>query len=131
VSVATTAVAPAMPTPRAALPAVSSLWLDATALMAVTDPIVLPSFTVPGDETALLMLPAVPEISHLPQAFASAVRRVTETAPSIVSFVDPATGGVLDEPSDTPSADPSWLLVDTDPDIVPGPGRIQWDSAPI
>lgn len=130
-SVATAAVAPAMPTPRAVLPAVSSLWLDATALMAVAEPIILPSFTVPGDETALLMLPAVPEISHLPQAFANAARRVTETAPSIVTFVDPATGRALDEPSGTPTADPSWLLVDTDPDAIPASGRIQWDNGTL
>jgi hypothetical protein len=133
--VTTTAAAPATPGLRAALPAVSNLWLDATALMAVTDPIILPNFTVPGDEASLLMLPAVPEMSHLPQAFASAARRVTETTPSIVSFVDPASGRALDEPSGTRSAGPSWLLVDTDPDVVHGavlgPGRIQWDNGTL
>jgi VCBS repeat-containing protein len=114
-----------------------AFWMDDTAvLMAVSDPIVLPSFTLPGDETSALMLPAAPEISHLPRDFAAAVRRLTERAPAIVAFVDPVTGQLVNPAfpqTMQPVKEQAWLLVDTDPDDNLGAlsSRIRWDSHPI
>ena len=112
------------------------LWVDDTAaLMAITDPIVLPNFTLPGDETSALMLPATPEISHLPQDFQAAVRRLTELPSAIITFVDPVTGQLVNpafQPAMQPAKDQSWLLVDSDPDDNIGAlsSRIRWDSHP-
>jgi len=100
------------------------------------DPIMLPRFTLPGDETSTLMLPATPEISHLPQDFAAAVRRLTERTPAIVTFVDPVTGQLVSPAfpqTMQPAKEQPWLLVDTDPDDNLGAlsSRIRWDSHPI
>jgi hypothetical protein len=102
--------------------------------MAVHDPILLPSFTVAGDETASLMLPASPEISSLPQAFSAAARRLIGRQSAIITFVDPATGAPVDDPdaAAAPGTDATWLLVDSDPDepaaaLSP---RIDWGGIP-
>jgi hypothetical protein len=114
------------------------LWADSTPLMASSAPIVLPAFTVPGDETSSLMLPVTPEISHLPKAFAAAAQRVTELAPAIITVVDPRTGQAEVDDLPTPGPDQSWLLIDATDDDTPGLdgalggvlSRIQWDSHP-
>jgi hypothetical protein len=79
------------------------------------------------------MLPAVPEISSLPQDFAGAVRRLTERAPAIITFVDPVTGQLVNSALPAPAKEQPWLLVDADPDNTLGalPSRIRWDSHPI
>jgi hypothetical protein len=124
----------AVTTTVAASPSV--FWMDNTAaLMAIQDPIMLPSFTLPGDETSALMLPAAAEISHLPQDFAAAVRRLTERGPAIVTFIDPVTGQLVNPASaqaQQPVMEPAWLLVDTASDDNPGAlsSRIHWDSHP-
>jgi Ca2+-binding RTX toxin-like protein len=135
----TTAVAPS--TAKAISPtAATGAWVDPMGLMAAPNPIVLPSFTLPGDETSALMLPAASEISHLPKAFARAAQRFTERSLSIITFVDPVSGYTAD--STLPAAaqrtqDRSWLLVDPDPynDTLGYPpdaasSRIRWDSHP-
>jgi hypothetical protein len=134
--------APAIATPPITVPrlqplalAISNSWLDTKALMAVTDPILLPGFTLPGDEVSALMLPATPEISYLPQAFSDAARRFIERPPSIITFIDPATGQPTDDPSSAapqPEAEQSWLLVDANPDDNIGAlsSSINWDSHP-
>jgi hypothetical protein len=98
--------------------------------MAVADPIVLPDFTLAGDETSTLMLPAVPEISSLPQDIAMALRRLTEVSPATISFVDPVTGQLVNAAQ--PTQDQPWLVVDADPDDTVGAlsSRIRWDSHP-
>jgi len=103
-------------------------------MLAADDAIVLPSFTTPGDDATTLMLPAAPEISRLPQAFAEAARRFTAQPPAMITFFDPITG---DESDDSLSAaiqsalEQPWLLIDATPDTT-GPAsssRIRWDSA--
>jgi hypothetical protein len=116
-------------------------WASGTGLVAVDDPTALPNLTVPGDETSALMLPAAPEISHLPKAFAHAVQRLAERPPAIITFVDPVTGYTGDDTSpavDPGTQDQSWLLVDPDsgddtPGYIPGAvsSQISWDSHPI
>jgi hypothetical protein len=113
----------------------SDLWLDAAGLMAAPNPIVLPDFTVPGDETAALMLPAAPEISHLPGAFAAAAHRFTARAAAVITFIDPVTGEAADHSlsvGDLRAQDQAWLLVD--PSLGHNSGavssRIRWDSHP-
>jgi hypothetical protein len=109
--------------------------------MAMPDPIVLPGFTVAGDEVSAFMLPASPDITSLPQAFTAAARRLTERQPALVTFIDPLTGQPIDDdPSQTgavAAADPTWLLIDPDLDdavaalTAPNPsGPIRWDSHP-
>lgn len=109
-------------------------WIDVTRLMAVSDPILLPRFTVAGDETASLLLPATPEISTLPEALSQAVKRLTELQSAVVTFVDPSTGALAGElsPQTLPATDSSWLLIDVDPDdtAVTTPPSIAWDSIP-
>jgi hypothetical protein len=110
----------------------SGPWADTPGLA----PIVLPDITVPGDETSSLMLPAIPEISQLPRAFAAAARRYTEVAPSVITFVDPVNGADADQPVSPMARDQAWLLVDpsmigdTDGDGGPGlaPSPIRWES---
>jgi hypothetical protein len=111
------------------LPTPSNLWFDATSLMAVTDPILLPGFTVPGDETATLVLPAVAEFSQLPKAFAEAARRFTAQSTAVITFIDPLTNTPLGQP-EQPARDHAWLLIDEDPDTAfsTAPSRIQWDN---
>jgi len=95
----------------------------------------LPSFTLPGDETATLMLPAAPEISQLPQAFAAAAKRFTAQPPATITFFDPITG---DDTDDSLSAaiqsalEQPWLLIDAIQDDPAGAAtsRIRWESAP-
>jgi len=115
--------------PTAAMP-----WIDVTRLMAVSDPILLPHFTVAGDETASLLLPATPEISTLPEALSQAVKRLTELQPAVVTFVDPSTGAPAGDlsPATLPATDSSWLLIDVDPDDTAAtmPPSIAWDSIP-
>jgi hypothetical protein len=129
------------PTALASVPLVGArvatkdLWLDTTALMAAPDRIVLPSFTLPGDEISALVLPAAPEISYLPEAFLKAAKWFVEQPPATITFVDPVTGqsSDLSSQSDAPSAtDPSWLLVNNDPDDSLGtlPTQIRWDRFP-
>jgi hypothetical protein len=126
-------------------------WFDASRLTPASDPITLPGFTLPGDETSSLMLPVAPEISRLPEAFAAAARRFTERPPAIITYVDPLTGKADDDAAPT-AGDQSWRLVDAsrddlepdgtglegDPGVMPSriagariPGaRILWDSHP-
>ncbi|HEY3848713.1 MAG TPA: Ig-like domain-containing protein, partial [Acetobacteraceae bacterium] len=112
---------PVAPTPAAPMLVITSalpFWLDASGLMAVNDPILLPSYTLAGDETASLMLPASPEISSLPEAFSAAARRLMERQSAIITFVDPTTGAPQENlsPTSPPATDLTWLLVDADPD---------------
>jgi VCBS repeat-containing protein len=120
---------PSISTSTTAMP-----WIDVTGLMAVSHPILLPSFTVAGDETASLLLPAAPEISTLPEAFSQAVRRLTELQPAVVTFVDPSTGALAGDlsPAALPATDSSWLLIDMDPDDTAAtmPPGIDWGSSP-
>ena len=127
--------------PPTLAPALPTLWLNTAALMAMPDPIVLPGFTVAGDEVSAFMLPASPDITSLPQAFTAAARRLTERQPALVTFIDPVTGQPIDDdPSQTgavAAADPTWLLIDPDLDdavaalTAPNPsGPIRWDSHP-
>jgi len=110
----------------------SGPWADVPGLA----PVVLPNFTLPGDEISSLMLPAIPEISHLPKAFAAAARRFTEAAPSAITFVDPVSGADSDQPDSRPGRDQAWLLVDpsmigdTDGDGALGvaPSPIRWEN---
>jgi hypothetical protein len=118
----------------------AEIWLNATALAALPDPLILPSFASPGDEVSALMLPASPEISYLPQAFSEAAKRFGERQLAIITFVDPTTGVATDESTPTPEPpvkDQSWLLVDSDLDDTTGVmpsdtllGQIRWDSHP-
>lgn len=128
-------VAPDKPTPRPIAPLLANSWLNMTALTAMPDPIMLPRFTLPGDEVSALMLPATPEISYLPHAFSHAAKRFTERLPAIITLIDPATGlpadHVLPAPG-PPAQDQAWLLVDADPDDNLGAlsSQIRWDSHP-
>jgi hypothetical protein len=132
--------------------------VDATGLLSVPDPIVLPDFVLPdfalpgfalpgfalpgfaltgfaltGDETYALMMPASPAIAQLPEAFALAGQRLASRPPSIITFVDPVTG---EASGDTGSADQSggadmaWLLFDPDNDASMSAvaSQIRWDS---
>jgi hypothetical protein len=108
----------------------------------------MPAVVLPGDETAALMLPAAPEFSRLPEAFAAAASRFTGRPSPIVTFVDPLTGQRDDDTAPGSGGDPGWRLVDEwrdSPDnIDPGDGidlngvlparipgaRINWDSHP-
>ena len=82
------------------------------------------------------MLPAIPEISQLRNAFAAAARRYTEAMPSVITFVDPVNGADADPPVAPMARDQGWLLVDpsmigdTDGDGGPGlaPSPIRWES---
>jgi hypothetical protein len=78
------------------------------------------------------MLPAAPEISSLPQDFAAAVRRLTERALAIITFIDPVTGQLVNPVLPQSATEKPWLLVDADPDNTLGvlPSRIRWDSHP-
>lgn len=134
----------------AALPASHATpdpWAGAAALMAAASPILLPQFTVPGDEISALMLPSTPEIAQLSIAFANAAQRLSERVSAIVTFVDPLTGWSDDQaPASTTETDHAWLLVDSpDDDPVPadmsgfplagmGPDGaaplIRWDTPP-
>jgi VCBS repeat-containing protein len=142
--VATADPVPSLPIPVSASPAVplaprsmsttAMPWIDVTGLMAVSHPILLPSYTVAGDETASLLLPATPEISTLPEAFSQAVRRLTELQPAVVTFVDPSTGALAEDLSaeTLPTTDSSWLLIDVDPDdtAAAATSSISWGSVP-
>jgi hypothetical protein len=104
--------------------------IDALDLLAVTDPILLPGFTVSGDEVAMLMLPAAPEITHMHDAYAKAVRRLSERTPSHITFVNPLTGDT--DADDAVAAmrragHQPWLLVDTNEAVRPS--RITWETA--
>ncbi|HTW70835.1 MAG TPA: right-handed parallel beta-helix repeat-containing protein [Acetobacteraceae bacterium] len=109
-------------------------WVDVSGLMAVTNPILLPSYTVAGDETSSLLLPAKPEISTLPEAFSNALKRLTDIQPSSITFVDPSTGVPVsdDSPTTQTTTDPGWLLVDMDPDdpAFTQSSVIDWGSIP-
>jgi hypothetical protein len=104
--------------------------LEALDLLAITDPIMLPGFTISGDEVTTLMLPAAPEIAHMHDAYAQAVRRLTERTPSHITFVNPVTGhtdadealGIVQRAGHRP-----WLLVDTNEAVRPS--RITWETA--
>jgi len=108
-------VAPSVQSPSATIagapPASRDPWFDTTRLMAAPEPIMLPGFTLPGDETSSLMMPVAPEISRLPEAFAAAAQRFTERPAAIVTFVDPLTGQADDDEASA-SGDPGWRLVD-------------------
>jgi hypothetical protein len=98
-------------------------------------PMALPNFIVPGDDISTLVLPASPEISHLPKAFAAAVHKFVARPPTIVTFVDPASGVAMDQGLSVASLrtqDQGWLLID--PTLGAGKGsqasRIRWDSHP-
>jgi VCBS repeat-containing protein len=93
-------------------PALPDPWSDATRLIAAPDPIMLPGFTLPGDETSALMLPVAPEISRLPEAFAAAAQRFTERPPAIVTYVDPLTGQPDDDDAPVSGGGQAWRLVD-------------------
>jgi hypothetical protein len=110
-------------------------YVDATGLLSVPDPILLPDFTLAGDASFALMLPASPEIAQLPEAFALAAQRLTARPPALITFIDPVTGQASDDTD--PAAqqgtpDPAWLLLDADDDAGMGvvPSQIRWDSAP-
>jgi hypothetical protein len=110
-------------------------YVDATGLLSVPDPILLPDVTLAGDASFALMLPASPEIAQLPEAFALAAQRLTARPPTVITFVDPVTGQASDDtdPTDRQGApDPAWLLLDADDDAGMGtvPSQIRWDSAP-
>jgi hypothetical protein len=95
----------------------------------------LPEFTSPGDETATLMLPAAPEISHLPQAFAAAARRFTEQPPATITFFDPITGDDTDPSLSAviqSALEQPWLVIDAalDDSASAASARIRWNSAP-
>jgi hypothetical protein len=103
---------------------------DPLDLLAVADPILLPGFTLPGDEVATLMLPAAPEMAYLSDALAKIVQRLTERTPSHITFVDPVTGyaegddaaAILKQAGQQP-----WLQVDTNE--AARPSRISWETA--
>ena len=119
-------------------PAFASPGSDRMGLIASLAPLMLPSFTLPGDETSMLALPVTPEISRLPTAFATAAQRVAERTPPIVTFVDPFTGQTEDDDAPAAARDQAWLLVDPtnddltrlDGDIGAVPSPIRWDSHP-
>jgi hypothetical protein len=99
-------------------------------LLAVPNPILMPSFTIPGDEVATLMLPAVPEMAHLHEAATRIARRLTQRVPAHITFVDPVTGHFAGDDAATaqhPAANPRWLLVDTNQ--AARPSRIAWETA--
>jgi len=110
-------------------------YVDATGLLSVPDPILLPDLTLAGDANFALMLPASPEIAQLPEAFALAAQRLTARPPTLITFVDPVTGRASDDSDPTGqqgAADPAWLLLDADDGAGMGavPSQIRWDSAP-
>ena len=92
---------------------------DPAALLAATQPIMLPDFTLMGGDSSTLMLPAMPEIASLPDAFAAAARRFTSTAASHITLVDPMTGATA---ADT--TPPAWVIVDATTPL--SGGKIQW-----
>jgi VCBS repeat-containing protein len=103
-------------------------------LLAIADPILLPDltlpdFTLPGDEVAMLMLPATPEMAHLPEAIRKATKRLTQRAASHITFVDPVTGHSEADAAAIAhrTAHQSWLLVDTNAAVKPS--RITWETA--
>jgi parallel beta-helix repeat protein len=99
-------------------------------LLTIADPILLPGFTMAGDEVATLMLPAVPEITHLHHAHAEALRRLHERAPTHITFVDPITGRAeADEAASIlhRTGHQPWLMVDTNE--AARPSRITWETA--
>jgi VCBS repeat-containing protein len=95
-------------------------------LLAVPDPILLPGFTIPGDEVAALMLPAVPEMSRLPEALDKITKRLTQRTPSHITFVDPVTGQADGDVTGKPSGHQGWLMVDTDD--AAKTSRIAWET---
>jgi hypothetical protein len=116
-------------------PYVDAPYVDATGLLSVPDPILLPDSTLAGGASFALMLPASPEIAQLPEAFALAAQRLSATPPALVTFVDPVTGQASDDadPADQQGTlDPAWLLLDADDATGFGtvPSQIRWDSAP-
>jgi hypothetical protein len=119
-------------------PMVTGPLLDAASLIPPSAPILLPDFTVPGDETSTLMLPSAPEISQLPKAFAAAVMRLSDRPQTIITFVDPRTGRVEDDDASADAGDHAWLLVDPrdadqtglDDGVGAAASLIQWDSPP-
>jgi hypothetical protein len=144
--IAVAPVAPAILTSPSALiastpPMIGDPWAG---LSGGSVPIVLPTFTLPGDETSSLMLPMAPEISFLPEAYAAAARRFAAAPPAIVTFVDPLTGLAEDDDGPDAAPDQAWLLVDSPddghnaPDGTPigatigdiGGAPIRWDSHP-
>jgi hypothetical protein len=104
--------------------------VDAMDLLGVADPILLPSFTLAGDEIARLMLPATPELSTLQQAVERAMTRWTVRTPSHITFVDPVTGQAEDDGAQAPHLDgqQSWLRVDVN--AAAKPSRITWETPP-
>jgi VCBS repeat-containing protein len=103
---------------------------EAMDLLAIPDPILLPAFTLPGDQVAALMLPAVPEMAHLEDAVSKAVKRLTQRTPSHITFVDPVTGHAhSDHPAHAVrrAAEQSWRLIDTNETAKPS--RITWETA--
>jgi hypothetical protein len=102
---------------------------DAMDLLGVADPILLPSFTLAGDEVARLVLPATPEIATLQQAVERAMTRWTVRTPSHITFIDPVTGQADDDGAHAthPGREP-WLLIDTNQ--AARPSRITWETPP-
>jgi hypothetical protein len=100
-------------------------WIDSASLIASSDPIMLPNATMPGDELSSLVLPAAPEISQLPEALAAALKRFTHRTDALITFVDPVTGRLSDDDSQTDVV-PDWLVIDTD--AAMGPSQILWDN---
>jgi VCBS repeat-containing protein len=92
-------------------------------LLAIPDPILLPGFTIPGDEVAALMLPAAPEMARLPEALDRLTKRLTQRTPSHITFVDPVTGQAY---GDDAAGHQGWLMVDTNE--VAKPSRIAWET---
>jgi hypothetical protein len=104
--------------------------------LSTQDATALPSFILPGDETAALMLPETPDILPLQQAFAAAAQRLTAQPPPMITFFDPVTGDDTDPDllaAIQNALQQPWLLVD--PALADTTGaassRIRWDNDPI